>query len=95
MMTTTQVVRKEDAVPRLQLFNCSYAECGATFTRKWRLKEHETVHTGAVSRNTHVFKNNNIKSLLCMIRQIFFVSFSDLTSVFLRNVDAVLPVNRT
>ncbi|KAG1930224.1 P43 5S RNA-binding protein [Pimephales promelas] len=41
------LVKKEDTVPRLQLFNCSYAECGATFTRQWRLLEHETVHTGA------------------------------------------------
>lgn len=32
----------------LQLFNCTYTNCGATFTRQWRLKEHETVHTGAV-----------------------------------------------
>lgn len=32
----------------LQLFNCTHANCGATFTRQWRLKEHETVHTGAV-----------------------------------------------
>lgn len=44
-----QVVKKEDAVPRLQLFNCAYTDCGATFTRQWRLLEHETVHTGAVS----------------------------------------------
>lgn len=34
--------------PPLQLFNCAHAECGATFTKQWRLKEHETVHTGAV-----------------------------------------------
>ncbi|XP_073350988.1 P43 5S RNA-binding protein-like [Pagrus major] len=33
--------------PPLQLFNCAQANCGATFTRQWRLKEHETVHTGA------------------------------------------------
>ncbi|XP_033501519.2 P43 5S RNA-binding protein-like [Epinephelus lanceolatus] len=33
--------------PPLQLFNCAHADCGATFTRQWRLKEHETVHTGA------------------------------------------------
>ncbi|XP_011602473.2 P43 5S RNA-binding protein-like isoform X2 [Takifugu rubripes] len=31
----------------LQLFNCTHANCGAAFTRQWRLKEHETVHTGA------------------------------------------------
>ncbi|XP_072530815.1 P43 5S RNA-binding protein-like [Salminus brasiliensis] len=37
---------KVDAVPRLQLFNCTQADCGATFTRKWRLEEHENVHTG-------------------------------------------------
>ncbi|KAK3532836.1 hypothetical protein QTP86_034848 [Hemibagrus guttatus] len=40
---------KVDPVPRLQLFNCVHADCGATFTRKWRLEEHETTHTGAVS----------------------------------------------
>uniref|UniRef100_A0A4W4GCV0 C2H2-type domain-containing protein n=1 Tax=Electrophorus electricus TaxID=8005 RepID=A0A4W4GCV0_ELEEL len=37
---------KVDAIPRLQLFKCVHATCGATFTRQWRLKEHETVHTG-------------------------------------------------
>uniref|UniRef100_A0A673N7P8 P43 5S RNA-binding protein-like n=1 Tax=Sinocyclocheilus rhinocerous TaxID=307959 RepID=A0A673N7P8_9TELE len=42
-----RVVEKEDAVPRLQLFNCAYTDCGATFVRQWRLLEHETVHTGA------------------------------------------------
>ncbi|XP_035255174.1 P43 5S RNA-binding protein-like isoform X2 [Anguilla anguilla] len=36
-----------DAIPRLKLFNCVHAECGARFTKEWRLKEHETVHTGA------------------------------------------------
>ncbi|XP_074512283.1 P43 5S RNA-binding protein-like [Sebastes fasciatus] len=42
-------VPEEKAVggPRLQLFNCAHVDCGATFTRQWRLKEHETVHTGA------------------------------------------------
>ncbi|KAM3597794.1 uncharacterized protein V6R79_009328 [Siganus canaliculatus] len=30
----------------LQLYNCTRENCGATFTRQWRLKEHETVHTG-------------------------------------------------
>ncbi|XP_041942360.1 P43 5S RNA-binding protein [Alosa sapidissima] len=38
---------KVDPVPRMQLFNCMHADCGATFTRQWRLKEHETTHTGA------------------------------------------------
>ncbi|KAF7657751.1 hypothetical protein LDENG_00022180 [Lucifuga dentata] len=38
---------KEDGDPRTQLFNCLHADCGATFTRQWRQKEHETVHTGA------------------------------------------------
>ncbi|XP_045890812.1 P43 5S RNA-binding protein-like [Micropterus dolomieu] len=32
--------------PPLQLFNCTHAGCGATFTKQWRLKEHDTVHTG-------------------------------------------------
>uniref|UniRef100_A0AAQ4PDZ2 P43 5S RNA-binding protein n=1 Tax=Gasterosteus aculeatus aculeatus TaxID=481459 RepID=A0AAQ4PDZ2_GASAC len=35
-----------DCGPSLQLRNCTHAGCGATFTRDWRLKEHETVHTG-------------------------------------------------
>lgn len=48
-MMNAQVVKKEDVVPRQQLFNCAYTDCGATFTRHWRLREHETVHTGAVS----------------------------------------------
>lgn len=34
----------------LELFSCSHGECGATFTRQWKLKEHETVHTGAVRK---------------------------------------------
>lgn len=46
-MINAQMVKKENAVPRLQLFNCAYADCGATFTRKWRLQEHESAHTGA------------------------------------------------
>ncbi|CAG12242.1 unnamed protein product [Tetraodon nigroviridis] len=33
--------------PPLQLLNCTFANCGATFTRQWKLEEHETVHTGA------------------------------------------------
>ncbi|KAM6957160.1 P43 5S RNA-binding protein-like [Aplochiton taeniatus] len=38
---------KLDSVLRPQLFNCVQVDCGATFTRQWRLKEHETTHTGA------------------------------------------------
>nr|XP_046162845.1 P43 5S RNA-binding protein-like [Oncorhynchus gorbuscha] len=41
------VAHKQDSDPRQQLFNCNHADCGATFQREWRLKEHETVHTGA------------------------------------------------
>ncbi|KAG7504336.1 P43 5S RNA-binding protein-like [Solea senegalensis] len=33
--------------PPRQTFKCSHAECRATFTRQWKLKQHETVHTGA------------------------------------------------
>lgn len=44
-----QTVKKENAVPRLQLFNCAFADCGATFTRQWRLEEHKNAHSGAVS----------------------------------------------
>ncbi|CAK6961240.1 P43 5S RNA-binding protein-like [Scomber scombrus] len=45
-MNSVQSV-KSDGGPPLQLFNCAHTDCGATFTRQWRLKEHETVHTGA------------------------------------------------
>ncbi|XP_035255382.1 P43 5S RNA-binding protein-like isoform X2 [Anguilla anguilla] len=38
---------KTDAIPSLQLFNCVHPDCAATFVREWRLKEHETIHTGA------------------------------------------------
>ncbi|XP_061080656.1 P43 5S RNA-binding protein-like isoform X2 [Conger conger] len=60
---------KLDAIPRLQLFNC--AECGARFTRQWRLREHETAHTRArplqcpvpgcgrrFSRRSHLSRHN-------------------------------------
>ncbi|XP_063070618.1 P43 5S RNA-binding protein-like [Engraulis encrasicolus] len=36
-----------EPVPRVQLFNCMHADCGATFSRQWRLKDHQTTHTGA------------------------------------------------
>lgn len=46
----------------VQLFNCTHANCGATFNRQWRLKEHETVHTGAVRKHFNtcltVFRNH-------------------------------------
>uniref|UniRef100_A0A3B5MER4 C2H2-type domain-containing protein n=1 Tax=Xiphophorus couchianus TaxID=32473 RepID=A0A3B5MER4_9TELE len=35
---------------RSLLFSCTHADCGATFPREWKLKEHETVHTGACSQ---------------------------------------------
>ncbi|XP_041121290.1 LOW QUALITY PROTEIN: P43 5S RNA-binding protein-like [Polyodon spathula] len=34
-----------DAIPT-NIFNCTRAECGATFTREWRLKEHLAAHAG-------------------------------------------------
>ncbi|CAB1341674.1 unnamed protein product, partial [Coregonus sp. 'balchen'] len=40
------VPHKQDSGHRQQLFNCNHADYRATFTREWRLKEHETVHTG-------------------------------------------------
>ncbi|KAF7690861.1 P43 5S RNA-binding protein-like [Silurus meridionalis] len=47
MMSLQQTAVKADAVPPLQLFNCVHADCGATFTRRWRLEEHVNAHTGA------------------------------------------------
>ncbi|CDQ92706.1 unnamed protein product, partial [Oncorhynchus mykiss] len=41
------VAHEQDSGLRQQFFNCNHADCGATFKREWRLKEHETVHTGA------------------------------------------------
>ncbi|XP_026213795.1 C2H2-type zinc finger protein [Anabas testudineus] len=38
---------KPAAGPPRQQLSCSHADCGATFTRQWKLREHETVHTGA------------------------------------------------
>ncbi|KAM3863938.1 P43 5S RNA-binding protein-like [Diretmus argenteus] len=38
---------KPVGVPPLQLFICTHDECGATFTRQWRQKEHQSSHTGA------------------------------------------------
>ncbi|KAM4598222.1 P43 5S RNA-binding protein-like [Polymixia lowei] len=35
-----------DYVPRLQVFKCTHDDCGAIFIRQWKLKEHETAHTG-------------------------------------------------
>uniref|UniRef100_A0A8C2ZX96 P43 5S RNA-binding protein n=1 Tax=Cyclopterus lumpus TaxID=8103 RepID=A0A8C2ZX96_CYCLU len=40
-------VPSEKPVGGSQLFTCAHADCGATFTRQWKQKEHETVHTGA------------------------------------------------
>ncbi|CAL8284948.1 unnamed protein product [Boreogadus saida] len=45
-MNGIQDCAKPDSEPQLQFLNCPHASCGATFTREWRLKEHETVHTG-------------------------------------------------
>uniref|UniRef100_A0A8C6UZC1 Si:dkey-208k4.2 n=1 Tax=Neogobius melanostomus TaxID=47308 RepID=A0A8C6UZC1_9GOBI len=56
---------KSSAPPPLQLFNCTHADCGATFTRQWRLNEHQTVHTGrslyqcAVAGCGRPFKRNS------------------------------------
>nr|XP_020462992.1 P43 5S RNA-binding protein-like isoform X2 [Monopterus albus] len=32
--------------PPRQCFTCTHADCSATFSRQWKLKEHESVHTG-------------------------------------------------
>ncbi|KAM6904790.1 P43 5S RNA-binding protein-like [Xenentodon cancila] len=29
-----------------QVFSCAHVDCGATFSKQWKLEEHETVHTG-------------------------------------------------
>lgn len=42
---------KPGAGPPRQTFGCSHAQCGATFTRQWKLKDHETVHTGEVGKD--------------------------------------------
>ncbi|TRY65745.1 hypothetical protein DNTS_005583 [Danionella cerebrum] len=39
-------MESEYTLAHLKLLNCSYPECGATFTRQWRLQEHETLHSG-------------------------------------------------
>uniref|UniRef100_A0A3B3CSK9 P43 5S RNA-binding protein n=1 Tax=Oryzias melastigma TaxID=30732 RepID=A0A3B3CSK9_ORYME len=33
-----------------QVFSCAHAGCGASFPREWKLKQHETAHTGEVQR---------------------------------------------
>uniref|UniRef100_A0A3B3ZDX7 C2H2-type domain-containing protein n=1 Tax=Periophthalmus magnuspinnatus TaxID=409849 RepID=A0A3B3ZDX7_9GOBI len=45
-MSGIESVKPASSAPPLQLYNCTHADCGATFTRQWRLNEHETVHTG-------------------------------------------------
>ncbi|XP_023691435.1 P43 5S RNA-binding protein-like [Paramormyrops kingsleyae] len=37
---------KLDAIPRLKRFVCGHEGCAAAFSREWRCKEHESVHTG-------------------------------------------------
>ncbi|KAK2833157.1 hypothetical protein Q5P01_017046 [Channa striata] len=32
--------------PERQIFSCAHADCGATFSRQRKLREHETLHTG-------------------------------------------------
>ncbi len=58
-------VRSEKSVggPSLQLFICTHASCGATFTRQWRLNQHETVHTGAVRKRVHEIISQTFKLL--------------------------------
>lgn len=34
--------------PRLQRFACGHSGCAATFSREWRLTEHDALHSGAV-----------------------------------------------
>ncbi len=82
-MMNAQVLKKEDAVPRLQLFNCAHADCDATFTRQWRLLEHETVHTGAVSRVSLFFLEikDRFYQALSSLTRLCSVFSSGLTSV--------------
>ncbi|XP_035036956.1 P43 5S RNA-binding protein-like isoform X2 [Hippoglossus stenolepis] len=44
-METVRSEKPASSPPRPQL-KCSHGNCGATFTRQWKLKEHEAVHTG-------------------------------------------------
>lgn len=72
-MINEQMVKKEDAVPRQQLFNCAHADCGATFTRQWRLREHESTHTGAVSRAVSPQINRTVFMTLLIKRSVSHV----------------------
>ncbi|XP_048859105.1 P43 5S RNA-binding protein-like [Brienomyrus brachyistius] len=38
--------KKVDAIPRLKRFVCGHEGCAAAFSKEWRFKEHESVHTG-------------------------------------------------
>uniref|UniRef100_A0A7N8X688 P43 5S RNA-binding protein n=1 Tax=Mastacembelus armatus TaxID=205130 RepID=A0A7N8X688_9TELE len=45
-------IQDEESVggPPRQVFSCAHADCKATFSRQWKLAEHETAHSGAVSQ---------------------------------------------
>uniref|UniRef100_A0A3Q3MZB6 P43 5S RNA-binding protein n=1 Tax=Mastacembelus armatus TaxID=205130 RepID=A0A3Q3MZB6_9TELE len=43
------IIQDEESVggPPRQVFSCAHADCKATFSRQWKLAEHETAHSGA------------------------------------------------
>uniref|UniRef100_A0A672YGR6 Si:dkey-208k4.2 n=1 Tax=Sphaeramia orbicularis TaxID=375764 RepID=A0A672YGR6_9TELE len=44
---THKAIKRTAVGPSVQRFKCTHVDCDATFPREWKLKEHETVHTGA------------------------------------------------
>lgn len=46
-----RIVMMNGVAGALPLFSCTHADCGATFTREWKLNEHLTVHTGEVCQS--------------------------------------------
>lgn len=66
--------KKLDAIPRLKRFVCGHEGCAAAFSREWRCKEHESVHTGEVclSMNKRGSRGFNCIVALNWLLSIFF-----------------------